>query len=36
MVLYLCARFHIFDRFVLKEYVFQFEGAHTCFSHVAV
>jgi hypothetical protein len=36
VVLYLCASFRIFDRFVLKEFVFQFERAHTCFNHVDV
>ncbi len=29
VVLYLCYRFHIFNIFVLEEYVFQVEGAHT-------
>jgi hypothetical protein len=33
VVLYLCSRFYIFDRPILEEYVYQVEGAHTCFNH---
>jgi hypothetical protein len=29
VVLYLCYRFHIFDRFILEEYVSQVEGGPT-------
>jgi hypothetical protein len=33
VALYLCSKFHIFDRPVLEEYVSQVEGGHTSFGH---
>jgi hypothetical protein len=36
VALYLCFRFHIFDKTILEEYVYQVEGAHICFSHVYI
>jgi hypothetical protein len=36
VVPYLCYRFRIFDRPVLKKYVYQVEGLPTCFSFAYV
>jgi hypothetical protein len=36
VVSYLCFKFHISDTSISQEYVFQVEGAHTCFSHAYV
>ncbi len=36
VVLYLCFRFHIFNKLILEEYVFHVKGAHTRFNHAYV
>jgi hypothetical protein len=36
MALYLCFKFHIFNRFILKEYVFQIDEGLIFFNHVFV